>query len=86
MIVIIDYNVGNVKSVLNACKRIGLDAIISRDKEEINNAKGIILPGVGSFPVAMDNLKKFHLIEILNERKESGVPILRNMFRYANTI
>ncbi len=76
MIVIIDYNVGNVKSVLNATKRMGIEAIITRDLNLINKAEGIILPGVGSFPVAMDNLKKYNLIEILNKKKEEGVPIL----------
>ena len=63
MVVIIDYNVGNVKSVLNACNRIGLEAIISSNINEIKKADGIILPGVGSFPVAMENLKKYELIE-----------------------
>ena len=53
MVVIIDYNVGNVKSVLNACKRVGIDAIVSRNINDINNASGIILPGVGSFPIAV---------------------------------
>ena len=76
MVVIIDYNVGNVKSVLNACKRIGLNAIISRDISEIKKAKAIILPGVGSFPIAMKNLQKYGLIEILNDRKANNIPIL----------
>lgn len=76
MVVIIDYNVGNVKSVENACERIGLKTIISRDKRDILNAEAIILPGVGSFPVAMNNLQKFDLVNILNERKNSGIPIL----------
>lgn len=76
MVVIIDYNVGNVKSVLNACNRIGLNAKISRDIEDIKNAEGIILPGVGSFPVAMENLKKYNLINILKDRKENNIPIL----------
>ena len=76
MVVIVDYNVGNVKSVLNACKRVGIEAIISRDINDIKSAKGIILPGVGSFPVAMENLKKYNLVQILNERKEKGIPIL----------
>lgn len=76
MIVIIDYNVGNIESVYNACKRIGLDSIVSKDINTIKNADGIILPGVGSFPVAMDNLKKNNLIEVLNERKNSKIPIL----------
>lgn len=76
MVVIIDYNVGNVKSVLNACKRIGLDAVVSRDKEEIRNADGIILPGVGSFPIAMQNLEKYDLIDILDEARKKGTPII----------
>ena len=76
MVVIIDYNVGNVKSVLNACKRIGIDAIVSRKKEDIEKATGIILPGVGSFPIAMKNLKEFELLEILNKCKNKGTPIL----------
>ena len=76
MIVIIDYNVGNVKSVLNACKRIGLDVIISRKKEDIENARGIILPGVGSFPIAMKNLNEFGLLEILDNCKNKGTQIL----------
>ena len=76
MVVIIDYNVGNIKSVENACERIGLKTVISRDKSDILNADAIILPGVGSFPVAMKNLQKFDLVNILNERKNSGIPIL----------
>ena len=76
MIVIVDYNVGNVKSVYNACERLGIETVISRDPEVINKAKGIILPGVGSFPVAMENLKKYELIDVLNERKKAGIPIL----------
>lgn len=76
MIAVIDYNVGNLKSVTNAFKRIGLDPIVTRDHEVIRKAKGIILPGVGTFLVAMENLKKYDLIDILNERKEAGIPIL----------
>lgn len=76
MIVIIDYNVGNLKSVENAFLRIGLETIVSRDHEVIRQADGIVLPGVGTFPVAMENLKKYDLIDILNERKNAGIPIL----------
>ena len=76
MVVIVDYNVGNVKSVLNACNRVGLNAIVSRNVEDIKKADGIILPGVGSFPVAMENLRKYNLIEVLNDRKQANVPIL----------
>ena len=76
MIVIIDYNVGNLKSVVGAFKRIGLEAVVSRDEKVIKKAKGIVLPGVGTFPTAMKNLEKYHLVEILTERKEAGIPIL----------
>ena len=76
MIVVIDYNVGNLSSVTNGLKRIGLDTVVSRDHEVIRKADGIILPGVGTFPVAMENLRKFDLIDVLNERKDAGIPIL----------
>ena len=76
MVVIIDYNIGNLSSVTSALKRIGVEAIVSRDKEIIKEAKAIVLPGVGTFPVAMNNLKKYDLIDVLNECKDKGTPIL----------
>ena len=42
----------------------------------IREAKGIVLPGVGTFPTAMKNLEKYHLVDLLKERKEAGIPIL----------
>ena len=76
MVVIIDYNIGNLSSVISALKRVGIEAVITRDKDIIRQAKAIVLPGVGAFPVAMNNLKKFDLIDVLNERKDAGIPIL----------
>ena len=76
MVVIIDYNVGNLKSVQNAFERIGVETIVSRDHAVIRQAKGIVLPGVGTFPTAMKNLERFHLVDLLKERKEAGIPIL----------
>ena len=76
MIVIIDYNVGNLKSVENAFQRIGLETIVSRNHDVIRKADGIVLPGVGTFPVAMSHLNEYDLIDILSERKEAGIPIL----------
>ena len=70
MVVIIDYNIGNLSSVISALKRVGIEAVITRDKDIIRQAKAIVLPGVGAFPVAMNNLKKFDLIDVLNERKD----------------
>jgi glutamine amidotransferase len=76
MIAVIDYNIGNLASVSNGLKRQGLDVVITRDEKEILSADGIVLPGVGAFPVAMENLKKFNLIEPLNKAKEQGTPIM----------
>ncbi len=76
MIVIIDYNVGNLKSVIGAFARIGVETVVSRDHDVIRQAEGIVLPGVGTFPVAMENLRKYDLIDILKERKAAGIPIL----------
>lgn len=68
MIVIVDYKMGNVGSILNMLKKIGVNAIISSDTEEIKNAEKLILPGVGSFDPGMENLKRFGLLSILNEK------------------
>lgn len=76
MVVIIDYNVGNLSSVAGALKRVGIDAIVTRDKDTIEQAQAIILPGVGSFPVAMANLEKYGLVETLTRCKEKGTIIM----------
>lgn len=76
MIAIIDYNVGNLASVTNAFKRQGMDVKVTRDPQEILDAKGIVLPGVGTFPVAMDNLRKVGLIDVLTQVQKKGTPIL----------
>ncbi|MEY3079537.1 MAG: glutamine amidotransferase WbuY [Bacteroidota bacterium] len=67
MIVIIDYNVGNVGSILNMLKSLKQEAEVTRDRDKILNADKLILPGVGSFDNGMKNLKNLGLIEILNE-------------------
>lgn len=73
MIVIIDYGLGNlysIKKVFGYAKILENDnskVIITNDKNIIKKAKAIVLPGVGAFPVAMENLKKLNLIDILHE-------------------
>ena len=67
MIAIIDYNMGNLASVLKAVKSLKKEAVITSDKKEIQDASLIILPGVGSFEQGMKNLKERGLIELLNE-------------------
>lgn len=66
-IVIIDYGVGNVRSVANALAWLGYDFIVSRDQRDIRQASSLILPGVGAFAEGMNNLQKFNLIGPLNE-------------------
>jgi len=67
MIAIIDYGMGNKHSVYNALKYIAVDSIITRDAGEISRAERIILPGVGAFGAAMENLRQFGLEDILHE-------------------
>ena len=76
MIVIIDYGMGNLKSVYNALKKIECECIISSDVEEIRKADGLILPGVGAFQDCMDNLTKANLPEIIREEVAKGTPLL----------
>ena len=66
-VVIIDYNMGNLRSVQKAFEKVGCDAIISNDLNIIKNADKIVLPGVGAFKDGMKHLAKLNLIEILNE-------------------
>ena len=68
MIVIIDYGMGNLHSVLKAFRRIGADAIVSSKGEDIQKAEKLVLPGVGHFKKGMENLEKRGLIEILNKK------------------
>lgn len=65
MIAIIDYGAGNIFSVKNALDYIGLPGILTDKKEDIENADGIILPGVGAFPSAMNMLKEKGLVSVI---------------------
>jgi len=78
MIVIIDYGLGNLASVLNMFKKIGTkEVVISGDKEIISKASKILLPGVGAFDGGMGNLEQTGLIPILNEKAlKEKVPVL----------
>jgi glutamine amidotransferase len=75
-VVIIDYNAGNLFSVEHACLQVGLNTVVSSDKKVIEAAKAIILPGVGAFNDAMNNLKKLDLISPLKDKVGSGTPLL----------
>lgn len=76
MIAVVDYGMGNLRSVENALDFLGIESIITSDKETIFNSDGIILPGVGAFPDAIDNIKEAGLDKVLKEAVNKGKPLL----------
>lgn len=76
MIVIIDYGMGNLKSVRNALNYLGIENKISDDYDEIRKADALILPGVGAFPDAMDTIEKLGLDKVIKEETEKGKYLL----------
>lgn len=76
MIAIIDYDAGNLKSVEKALQFLGHETRVTRDRDEILSADKVILPGVGSFGDAMDKLKKYNLINTINDVAEKDIPFL----------
>jgi glutamine amidotransferase len=76
LIAIVDYDVGNLKNVYTALGDVGLEGVITRDKKTLDQADAIILPGVGAFSDAMDNLRKFDLIETLDANVNKGKTLL----------
>ncbi|MCX5817860.1 MAG: imidazole glycerol phosphate synthase subunit HisH [Proteobacteria bacterium] len=67
MIAIVDYGMGNLRSVTNAFRKLGGDVTITRDMETIKNSRAIVLPGVGAFGKCIENLKKLDLFDVLKE-------------------
>lgn len=76
MIAIIDYDAGNIKSVEKALIALGQEVVITSDKEEILKADKVILPGVGAFGDAMENLKRTGLDQVVKEVAQRGIPFL----------
>jgi imidazole glycerol-phosphate synthase subunit HisH len=75
-IAILDYGMGNLRSVEKALEHVGVTATITNDAGEVRAADGVILPGVGAFPRAMERIGELGLDELIAERREAGVPIL----------
>ena len=75
-IAILDYGMGNLRSVEKALEHVGATAEITCDVAAIRAANGIILPGVGAFPKAMEEIRARGLDEAIAERHEAGIPIL----------
>jgi glutamine amidotransferase len=76
VIAVVDYGMGNRRSVQKAFEHIGARAAITRDHAEIRAADGVVVPGVGAFPRAMRNLRELGLDELIRERAAHGVPTL----------
>ncbi|WP_417861405.1 imidazole glycerol phosphate synthase subunit HisH [Winogradskyella sediminis] len=74
-VVIIDYQLGNLYSVKQACDTVGMNVIVSSNKEDILTAEALILPGVGAFIEAMHNLEKLGLIDAIKSKVYSGTPL-----------
>lgn len=79
MIAIIDYDAGNVKSVQNALKKLGFEAVITSDIETIKNAEKVIFPGVGEASSAMKKLKERGLDTIIPNLKQPVLGICLGM-------
>ncbi|WP_026803572.1 imidazole glycerol phosphate synthase subunit HisH [Aliarcobacter lanthieri] len=75
-IAIIDYEIGNVKSIINAFIKIGIEPILTNDREAILSSDGLILPGVGAFAHGMGNLKKYGLEKIIYEFVNTQKPFM----------
>ena len=76
MIAIVDYGMGNLRSVTNAFTRLGASIVVTREKREIAEAGAIVLPGVGAFGKCMENLREFDLLDVLREQIINGKPYL----------
>jgi imidazole glycerol-phosphate synthase subunit HisH len=75
-IAILDYGMGNLRSVEKALEHVGVSARVTAAAEEVRAADGVILPGVGAFPRAMERVLELGLDELVFERRDAGVPIL----------
>ncbi len=75
-IAILDYGMGNLRSVEKALEHVGVTATITNDAGEVRGADGLVLPGVGAFPRAMERIRELGLDGLIAERRGEGVPIL----------
>jgi glutamine amidotransferase len=75
-IAILDYGMGNLRSVEKALEHVGADSTVSDDLTDLAAADGLILPGVGAFPRAMERIRERRFDALLAERRDAGVPVL----------
>ena len=75
-VAILDYGMGNLRSVEKALERVGAEAEITSEPARVEAANGVILPGVGAFPRAMERVRNSGMDELVAGRVEAGVPVL----------
>ena len=73
---IIDYGLGNIYSVNKACEFLGFKSVVTSKKTDLQNVDAIILPGVGAFGNAMENLNKLDIIDTIKKQVNEGKPLL----------
>jgi glutamine amidotransferase len=73
---IVDYGMGNRRSVEKALEHVGARAVVSADRDVLLAADGLVVPGVGAFPRAMENLERLGLAELIRSRVAAGTPTL----------
>jgi glutamine amidotransferase len=73
---ILDYGMGNLRSVYKALEHVGASPELTNDDARVREADGIVLPGVGAMPKAMEHVRRLGLDELLRERVAAGVPLL----------
>jgi glutamine amidotransferase len=75
-VAVVDYGMGNRRSVQKALQHVGASSSITRDHDELMAADGLVIPGVGAFPLAMRRLQELGLAELIRSRAASNTPIL----------
>jgi imidazole glycerol-phosphate synthase subunit HisH len=76
LIAILDYGMGNLRSVAKALEHVGAEPLLTSDHARVREANGIVLPGVGAMPKAMERVSSLALDRLLRERVEAGVPLI----------
>ena len=75
-IAVLDYGMGNLRSVEKALQRVGAEAVVTNDPDAVRDADGLILPGVGAFAKAMERIDELRLDRLIDERLAAGTPVL----------
>lgn len=76
LVIVVDYGVGNLRSVTKALEFLGCEAKLTSDPDEVVKAEKLVLPGVGAFGTGMENLRRLNLIEPIKDAVKRGTPLL----------